>query len=125
MTDNEQTKIFAQNLSHYVNASGKMQKDIAKELGYPLQTFNGWCKGVSFPSMDKVQKIADYFHIGKTDLINNQNNDTYSFSFSDEEQLVIECYRNLDDSQKEMVKRLVAYYEKIKELYDDKDVHKP
>lgn len=125
MTDNEQTKIFAQNLSHYVNASGKMQKDIAKELGYPLQTFNGWCKGVSFPSMDKVQKIADYFHIGKTDLINNQNNDTYSFSFSDEEQLVIECYRNLDNSQKEMVKRLVAYYEKIKELYDDKDVHKP
>lgn len=28
MTDNEQTKIFAQNLSHYVNKSGKMQKDI-------------------------------------------------------------------------------------------------
>ena len=125
MTDNEQTKIFAQNLSHYVNASGKMQKDIAKELGYPLQTFNGWCKGVSFPSMDKVQKIADYFHIGKTDLINNQNNDTYSFSFSDEEQLVIECYRNLDNSQKEMVKRLVAYYENLKELYDDKIIHKP
>lgn len=72
MTNNEQTKIFAQNLTHYVRASGKMQKDIAKELGYPLQTFNGWCKGVSFPSMDKVQKIADYFHIGKTDLLDKQ-----------------------------------------------------
>ena len=116
MTDNEQTKIFAQNLSHYVNKSGKMQKDIAKELGYPLQTFNGWCKGVSFPSMDKVQKIADYFHIGKTDLINTPKGDEYSFSFSNEEQLVIECYRNLNNSQKEMVKRMIAYYEKFQEL---------
>lgn len=116
MTDNEQTKIFAQNLSHYVNKSGKMQKDIAKELGYPLQTFNGWCKGVSFPSMDKVQKIADYFHIGKTDLINIPKADEYTFSFSNEEQMVIECYRDLNNSQKEMVKRMIAYYEKFQEL---------
>jgi len=119
MTDNEQTKIFAQNLSHYVNKSGKMQKDIAKELGYPLQTFNGWCKGVSFPSMDKVQKIADYFHIGKTDLINIPKGDEYTFSFSDEEQMVIECYRDLNNSQKEMVKRMIAYYEKFQKLKEN------
>lgn len=73
MTDSEQTRIFAKNLRSYVDASGKQQKEIAKDLGFAYQTFNGWCKGVSFPSMDKVQKIADYFRIGKTDLLDEKH----------------------------------------------------
>ena len=116
MSDYEQAKVFAQNLSHYVNACGKLQKDIAKELEIPQQTFNGWCNGVSIPSMGKIQKLADYFHIGKTDLLDSKGYQT--FSFNDEEKTVIECYRDLDDSQKEMVKRMIAYYEKIKELQE-------
>lgn len=115
MTDNEQTKIFAQNLSRYVNNSGKMQKDIANDLKFPQQTFNGWCKGVSFPSMDKVQKIADYFHIGKSDLIDNHSECDYVFSLSDEEMILIEYYRKLDGSQKDMVKRLLGDTNIIKE----------
>lgn len=69
MSNDDQKMIFAQNLAFYVARSGKQQKEIAQILGFPLQTFNGWCKGVSIPSMDKVQKIADYFRIGKTDLL--------------------------------------------------------
>lgn len=116
MSDYEQAKVFAQNLSHYVNACGKMQKDIAKELEIPQQTFNGWCNGVSIPSMGKVQKLADYFHIGKTDLLDKKTN--HAVAISDEEYVIIECYRDLNDSQKEMVKRMIAYYEKFKELQD-------
>lgn len=69
MTEDKQKKVFAHNLSMYVAKSGKQQKDIAKELGFNQKTFNGWCNALSFPSMGKVQVIADYFHIGKTDLL--------------------------------------------------------
>lgn len=69
MSDQEQTKIFANNLKYYVNKSGKMQKEIAKDLNVPVQTFNSWCKGVCIPRMDKVQQLADYFKIGKSDLL--------------------------------------------------------
>lgn len=72
MTDEDERKIFAQNLKYYVANSGKMQKEIAKDLDVPLQTFNGWCNGVSIPNMGKVQKIADYFKIGKTDLLDEK-----------------------------------------------------
>jgi repressor LexA len=114
MTDSEQTKIFAHNLTNYVNQSGKMQKDIAKELGFPQQTFNGWCNGVSFPSMDKIQKLADYFHIGKSDLINSHTDTYIVFNPTNEERILIEIYRASPDTEKEMVKRLLNYYEFIK-----------
>lgn len=114
MSDNEQVKIFAQNLSYYVNASGKLQKDIAKELEIPQQTFNGWCNGVSFPSMGKVQKLADYFHIGKTDLLDNKS--YQAFSFSDEEKDIIMMYRALNDDRKKDVSNFIKmfYQETIK-----------
>ena len=35
---------------------------------------------------------------------------------SDEERIIIECYRTLKDDQKEMAKRLLMYDEKLKEL---------
>lgn len=69
MSNEIQKRIFATNLSFYVSRSGKQQKEIAAMLGFPVQTFNGWCNGVSIPTMDKVQILADYFHIGKTDLL--------------------------------------------------------
>ncbi len=73
MTDEEQKKIFSKNLTHYVYSSGKQQKDIAEELCFNQKTFNGWCKGISMPTMGKVQKIADYFGIGKSDLIDDKS----------------------------------------------------
>lgn len=69
MTDEQQKRIFASNLTRYVNNSGRQQKDIASALGFNQKTFNGWCKALSMPTMGKVQAIADYFGIQKTDLL--------------------------------------------------------
>lgn len=80
MTDDEQKLIFAKNLNHYVYISGKQQKEIAECLGFNPKTFNGWCKGLSLPTMGKVQKIADYFGVGKSDLLDEKNKETSTIS---------------------------------------------
>ncbi len=72
MTDDEQKRIFSKNLNRYVYLSGKQQKEIAEILQFNPKTFNGWCKGLSMPTMGKVQKIADYFNIGKSDLLDDK-----------------------------------------------------
>ena len=69
MTDNEQKRIFSANLRMYVDRSQKQQNEIAKALVFNQKTFNGWCKGLSIPTMGKVQAIADYFGIGKSDFL--------------------------------------------------------
>lgn len=73
MTDDEQKMIFSKNLNHYVHISGKQQKEIAEQLKFNPKTFNGWCKGLSMPTMGKVQKIADFFEIGKSDLLDDKS----------------------------------------------------
>lgn len=75
MSDEEQKIIFSKNLNYYVYQSGKQQKEIAEILGFNPKTFNGWCKGLSLPTMGKVQKIADYFGIGKSDLLDEHHKD--------------------------------------------------
>lgn len=74
MTDEEQKRIFAKNINFYISQSGKQQKEVAKDLGYSATTFNTWCVGKILPSTGKIQKIADYFNIGKSDLLDDKTN---------------------------------------------------
>lgn len=74
MNDSEQKRIFAKNLNYYIQQTGKQQKEVAKELGFQPTTFNTWCTGKLIPGMGKVQKLADYFKIGKSDLLDDKLN---------------------------------------------------
>ncbi len=66
--------LFAKNLNKYLAISNKSQKEVADAIGVSPQTFNTWCQAIALPRMGKVQKLADYFHIGKSDLIDEPNN---------------------------------------------------
>ncbi len=68
MSDNVK-KIFARNLTRYIAQSGRTQKELADMLGVAQSTFNNWCTGVRYPRMDKVEQLARYFNIKKSDLI--------------------------------------------------------
>lgn len=61
--------IFKKNLLKYLNASNKTQKEVADAIRVSPQTFNTWCQGIALPRMEKLQSLADYFHISKSDLI--------------------------------------------------------
>ncbi|MCI5792814.1 MAG: helix-turn-helix domain-containing protein [Lachnospiraceae bacterium] len=73
MTDQDQKKIFVKNLRYYISQSQKSQKEIADAIGVSPQTFNTWCQGVALPRMGKVQLLANYFNINKSDLIEAHN----------------------------------------------------
>ena len=66
--EENQRKIFSKNLSFYISLNGKQQIDVAKDLGINPTTLNMWCNGKSMPSVSKIQMLADYFRIGKSDL---------------------------------------------------------
>lgn len=72
MADEEQKRIFSKNLNKYLSEHDKTQKEVADAIGVSPQTFNTWCQGIALPRMGKVQRLADYFGIGKTDLIDEK-----------------------------------------------------
>lgn len=62
-------EVFAKNLRFYMDRSGKNQKELAEIVGVSAPTFNDWIKGKKYPRIDKVEKLANYFGILKSDLI--------------------------------------------------------
>lgn len=72
MVKDKQKAIFSENLNSYIAKSEKTQLEIAKSIGVSPQTFNTWCKGIAIPRMGKVQALADYFNINKSDLIEDR-----------------------------------------------------
>lgn len=81
LNDDLQKRIFAKNLNFYISKSKKQQNEIAKDLGFPPTTFNTWCVGKVMPKMGKVQAIADYFGILKSDLLEDkEKGDSISIS---------------------------------------------
>ncbi|WP_394911945.1 helix-turn-helix domain-containing protein [uncultured Robinsoniella sp.] len=72
MTEEDQKRIFAKNLNYYIEMSGKQQREVANDLGLSPTTFNTWCVGKIVPGIGKIQKIADYFGIGKSDLVDDK-----------------------------------------------------
>ena len=56
LTDEEQKQIFAKNLNRYIALSQKMQKDVAKDLGVNVTTFNMWCTGKAMPGTGKYER---------------------------------------------------------------------
>lgn len=72
LEDSEQRRIFSENLRKYIGRSGKTQKDIAIDLDVNPPTFSMWVKGKAMPSVSVIRKIADYFGIGITDLVDDK-----------------------------------------------------
>ena len=62
-------QILAKNLSYYIERSGKSQKDLAEMVGVAASTFNDWVKAKKYPRIDKIEILANYFGIQKSDLI--------------------------------------------------------
>ena len=69
MTNLGNKETFAKNLSYYIDKSGKTKKDIAEIVGVAPSTLNEWTKGKKYPRIDKIELLANYFGIMKSDLI--------------------------------------------------------
>lgn len=71
MTMNEAEKnrcIFAKNFNYYLIIKGKTQNDIVRDLQITASTVSDWANAKKYPRVDKMQKLADYFGILKSDL---------------------------------------------------------
>lgn len=73
--NNDARNIFVSNLKYYMTTKNKTQSDISKALHIPLSTISSWYNGASYPRVDKMQALADYFNISMRNLTDKQNND--------------------------------------------------
>ena len=75
MTKEWSKRVLARNLKKYMQESGKSQKEMAEVVGVSAPTFNEWINAKKYPRIDKIQIMADYFGIKKSDLIEEKISD--------------------------------------------------
>lgn len=69
MIDDEYRSIFVKKLKYYMELNNINQMDLMKEFGLSSSTISDWCTGKKLPRMGKIQMLADYFGINKSDLL--------------------------------------------------------
>lgn len=61
--------VFAKNLRRCIYKSGKDRSMIARDLGFPYSTLTDWVNAKKYPRINNIEKLADYFDVSKSDLI--------------------------------------------------------
>lgn len=69
MSEEQYRKTFVKKLHYYMELKGIKQTDLMKDLSLSSSTVSNWCTGQKLPRMGKIQLLADYFGIEKSDLI--------------------------------------------------------
>ena len=85
MTSLGNKAILSKNLKYYIERSGKDRRELAETWGFPYSTVTDWINGKKYPRIDRIETMADYFGILKSDLIEEKmteeikkDNDTIS-----------------------------------------------
>lgn len=110
-------KIMANNIKYYLIKNGVSQTEICQTLGISMSTFSDWIHARTYPRIDKIELMANYFGIEKSDLVEERDiRDTKKDKnkLSPDEQFIIDTARR-DEA---LLKRLKYYAQKLAELND-------
>ena len=109
MSEDVYKKIFSKNLRHYMARAGKSQIDIINDLGINKSSISTWVNGTRLPRMDKVELLARYLGIKRSDLIEDKRGalDPEPFVCSPREQVLVQRYRSIDPGTRAAVDKLL------------------
>ena len=97
-------EVFSKNLHFYLEMTDKTQKDVALAIGVTPASLNEWLKGKKYPRIDKIEMLARYFGILKSDLIEEKGmNKTLPQvqQLTEGETMLLELFRQIpEDAQK-------------------------
>lgn len=65
-------EVFAENLKRYMDLKGISQKELAEIVGVSPTAVNEWIKAKKYPRIDKIEIMANYFNVLKSDLIEDK-----------------------------------------------------
>lgn len=65
--------IFSKNLNSYMEKTDTKSIDLARALNVSKSTVSSWVNAQKIPRMDKIEALADYFGILKSDLLEDHN----------------------------------------------------
>ena len=95
-------QVFSSNLKKLMELKNINQTEICKDLGLPFTTFNAWYTGYAYPRIDKIELLANYFGVLKSDLIENKTEETLTLK-NELIKMLEEKYETMTDEDKKQL----------------------
>ncbi|MFM0584568.1 XRE family transcriptional regulator [Streptococcus suis] len=99
----ENKDIFSKNLKYYMDKKGVDRNQLCSDLDLKYTTVRDWIKGITYPRIGKIELLANYFGINKSDLIEEKSTITSSIpfrNFDPRQAILLSNYSKLNDTRK-------------------------
>lgn len=109
------SNIVLKQMNKLRDESGMNSKQLTQVLGISSTSFTDWNKGRAKPSLDAVQKFAEYFNVSADYIIFGEDNQRLEYSY-DEKELI----RKYNCLPSELKQRLKAYLDGMLAVVNEK-----
>lgn len=69
MSDLGNKEVMANNIKMYMRKNNVTSSDVCNVLKFKAATFSDWINAKTYPRIDKIEMLANYFGISKADLV--------------------------------------------------------
>ncbi|HEM3665198.1 TPA: helix-turn-helix transcriptional regulator [Streptococcus suis] len=66
-------EVMSNNLKYYMNRKGVDRNQLCSDLDLKYMTVSDWINAKTYPRIDKIESLANYFGINKSDLIEEKS----------------------------------------------------
>ncbi|MBF0781149.1 helix-turn-helix transcriptional regulator, partial [Granulicatella sp. 19428wC4_WM01] len=73
-------EVMAQNIKYYMKKYNIDRNKLCFDLNLKYMTVSDWINAKTYPRIDKIETLANYFKISKSDLVEKRKNDEAAFS---------------------------------------------
>ena len=103
MSDLGNKEVFAKNLNHYMKINHVDRNKICQDLNFNYTTVREWTNGTAYPRIDKIEALANYFGILKSDLIEDKKDGENS----ELDELLFSKAKDLSEEDKKMILSII------------------
>lgn len=98
--------ILSNNLKNLLAKKRVTQTDMARDLEIPVTTVSNWMKAETYPRPDKIQLMADYFKVSRSDI-------TEEYKETDEMTEINATTKNFSKNENDIAANLSAILEQM------------
>lgn len=99
----ENKEVMAANIRRNMEEKGVNSTEVCRALGIKQNTFSDWINAKTYPRIDKIELMAAYFGVSKSDLVEGKH-PFGGIILSADERLVVEVMRADTDFKNHLVK---------------------
>ena len=103
-------EIMAANLRYYMEKNNLSRQDLCQALGIKYTTLTDWLKANTYPRIDKIELMANYFGISKADLVEehrSEETDEFRDRMKEEYGVLFDLIDKADDTQKQQIETII------------------